>query len=153
MIVLSTGPVERGADTDRVRVLAFNTSRRGPVPVKIVIRDLSRPCAGGSRLLFVGIRLVPRRRTAVFDADLGGALRYEVRAHTPSARVLFYVSGYRLGRWWPGTVADPATTFRHTELVRLTPAAAGGRKPRRFPLPGGRAGPPPARRSLRDGLP
>jgi|GEM_PF-4845563 len=134
MIILSTGPVERGTDTDRVRVLAFNAGRCGPAPVKVVIRDLSWPCAGGGRVLFARTRLVPPRRAAVFDADLGSASRYEVRAYTPSGRMLFYVSGYRPARWWPGTVADPATTFRHTELVRLAPAVRLTVGPARRPV-------------------
>ncbi len=157
MILLSTGPVERGEDTDRVRVLAYNTSPSCRARVVVVIRNLGP--AWCRRILLAQTRIIPPRRTVAFDADLGPALRYEVRAHASSGSVLFYVSGYRPARWWPGTVPDPSATFRHTELVRLresarhgapgplgapawrrrvTRAAAGGRTPRRWPPPGGR---------------
>ncbi|HLT59008.1 MAG TPA: hypothetical protein VKZ69_09610 [Limnochordales bacterium] len=130
MVAWSTGPVERGSDTDRVRVVAFNTGWKAPVPVAVVIRCLDLPagCPGPFRgrprrwpLILARRRVVLPGRTAVFDAPLGDALRYEVRIHTPSRRVLFYVFGYREGRWWPGTVTDPATTFRHGELVPIRP--------------------------------
>lgn len=131
MVALSTGPVERGADTDRVRVVVLNTGRC-PVRVTVLIRDVGRAGRGHGRhkpILFRR-RVVLPGRTAVFDADLGAALRYEVRLHTPSRRLLFYVFGYHRDRWWPGLVPDPAATFRHTELVRLD---AGARRPTRAP--------------------
>ncbi|MBO8140868.1 MAG: hypothetical protein H0Z37_01635 [Firmicutes bacterium] len=136
MFVLSTGPIERGANTERIRIVAWNPHLRRPVRVRVDLIDIGRR---GRRLLARTKRVLPRR-TAVFDADLGGTLRYEVRMCALSSRVLYYVLGYRSGRWWPGIVTDPSTTFRHTDLVRrcivTQPGAGGSRRKRSRTRPG-----------------
>ena len=58
-------------------------------------------------------------RTVTFDIDLWDAHRYEVRLRSLSSNVLYYVTGYRPGRWWHEPIHDPSTTFRHTQLIRL----------------------------------
>lgn len=116
MSVFTTGPVSRGADTDRVQVLALNNNRFRSVCVRVIVRGVDRRCP---RRIYVRRRRVPPGRTVSFDVDLHFVQRYEVRVIATSDNVLYYVSGYRYGRWWSPYIHDPSTTFRHSDLVPL----------------------------------
>lgn len=134
MMTLTTGPVDRGVDTERVIVLVANHDRR-PVTVTVVLRrdgakfsrrcTCSCQCHCGHRSRTREERVVRRRRrirpghTASFDADLGPASRFEVRVLSPSRRILVYVAGYRPDRWWPWRIHDPSTTFRPGDMIRM----------------------------------
>lgn len=116
MSIFTTGPVSRGSDTDRVQVLALNNSRWRPVTILVVVTSLDKHCP---RRIYSRRRRVGPCRTVSCDIDLLWTHRYEVRLFAPSRGVLFYVAGYRFGRWWSRPIHDPSTTFRHSELVPL----------------------------------